>query len=126
MYERKRLRSSELRVGDLVLLHTGKRQQSRVLREKLDNYWRGPYRIREVLENSTFYYLEELDGTPLAKTIARNRLKKFFSRRSLDEGRDQLYEAICVRDNDNGEEDSFESQGREGGGNEEDDDQVEE
>ena len=31
-----------------------------------------------------------------------------------------------MRDNDNSEEDSFESQGREGGGNEEDDDQVEE
>ena len=81
--EHKRLRGdgkSQLHVGDLVLLHTGKRQH---LKEKLDDYWHGPYRIRQIPENSTFYYLEEL---PLAKTIAGNWLKKFFSRTSLDEG----------------------------------------
>jgi hypothetical protein len=79
--QHKRLRgNSQLHVGDLVLLHTGKRQQSRVLKEKLDDYWRGPYRVRKIPEDSTFYWLEELDGTPLAKTIAGNRLKKFFSR----------------------------------------------
>ena len=66
--EHKRLRGDEqlqLHVGDLVLLHTGKRQQSRVLKEKLDDYWRGPYRIREIPEDSTFYFLEELDGPSL-------------------------------------------------------------
>jgi hypothetical protein len=35
----------KLRVGHLVLMHTGKRQQSRVLKGKLDNYWRSPYRV---------------------------------------------------------------------------------
>jgi hypothetical protein len=66
----KRLRGKhQLRVGDLVLMHISKRQQSRVLKEKLDDYWRGPYRIRKIPEDSTFYYLEELDGTPLAKTL---------------------------------------------------------
>ena len=29
---------------------------------KLDDKWRGPYRIREIPENSTFYRVEELDG----------------------------------------------------------------
>src|SRR6266496_2652956 len=87
--EHKRLRGDgnwQLHVGDLVLLHTGKRQQSRVLKEKLDDYWHRPYRIRQIPENSTFYYLEEFDGTLLAKTIMGNRLKKFFSWMSLDEG----------------------------------------
>jgi len=84
----KRLRGGQLQVGDLVLMHISKRQQSRTLKEKLDDYWRGPYRIREVPEDSTFYYLEELDGTHLAKSIAGNQLKKFFSRELLDEGRE--------------------------------------
>ena len=105
--EHKRLRGDgdlRLRMGDLVLLHTGKRQQSRVLQEKLDDYWRGPYRIRVISEDSTFYYLEELDGTPLAKTIAGNRLKKFFPRISLDEARDRLHEVIRVREEGDQEE----------------------
>lgn len=79
--EYKRLRGDgilQLRVEDLLLLHTGKRQQPRVLKEKLDDYWCGPCRVRKIPENSTFSYLEEFDGTPLAKTIAGNRLKKFF------------------------------------------------
>ena len=46
-------------------------------------------RIREIPENST-YYLLELDGTPLAATIAGNRVKKFYSRTSLDEARDNI------------------------------------
>jgi hypothetical protein len=46
---------------------------------KLDDRWLGPYRIREISENSTFYYLEELDGTPYTPSIAGNRLRKFFS-----------------------------------------------
>jgi len=74
----------QLHVGDLVLLHTGRRQQSRVLKEKLDDYWHGPYRIRKIPEDSTFYFLEELDGTPFAKTVVGNWLKKFFSWTSLD------------------------------------------
>ena len=99
---------SKLQVGDLVLMHTGKRKQSRKLTEKLDDYWIGPYRIREIPENSTFYYLEELDGTQLSRSIVGNRLKKFFSRTILDEGRNQLHNVIRVRDEEQGEGDDEE------------------
>lgn len=75
----------QLQVGDLVLLHnsykykTGKPPRA----AKLDDRWLGPYRIREIAENSTFHYLEELDGTPYTPSIAGNCLRKFFSREQL-------------------------------------------
>jgi hypothetical protein len=52
---------------------------------KLNDRWQGPYRIVEKAENSTFYRLEELDGTPLSGTTAGDRIKKFYSRRELEE-----------------------------------------
>src|SRR5579862_3314307 len=93
----KRLRSAEqqLHVGDLVLLHNTIIQHSHS--RKLDDQWRGPYRIREVPENSTFYRLEELDGTLLAASFAGNRLKRFFTRPELDASRAELHNAIRVR-----------------------------
>jgi hypothetical protein len=54
------------------------RQQLRVLKEKLDDYWRGPLSHHKTPEDSIIYYLEELDWTTLAKTTAGNRLKKLF------------------------------------------------
>ena len=45
-----------------------------------------------------FYRLEELDGTQLAASFAGNRLKKFFSRETLDEDRAPLHNTIRVRD----------------------------
>jgi hypothetical protein len=75
----------QLQVGDLVLLHNSYKYKTgkppRV--SKLDDRWLGPYPIREITENSTFYYLEELDGTPYTPSIAGNRLRKFFSRDQL-------------------------------------------
>jgi hypothetical protein len=75
----------QLRCGDLVLVHNSAKFKTgkppRVA--KLDDRWLGPYRIREVAENSTFYMLEELDGTPLAATFPGNRLRKFFTRDQL-------------------------------------------
>jgi hypothetical protein len=46
---------------------------------KLCDIWRGPYQIQEVIESSTYYQLEVLDGTHLAASFAGNRLKQFFS-----------------------------------------------
>ena len=88
----KRLRgvNTQLQVGDLVLRHSTKSRFSRSRQGKLDDNWNGPFRIREIPENSTYYVLEELDGTPLAVTIAGNRLKKFFSRSLLEEERMKL------------------------------------
>lgn len=45
-----------------------------------------------------FYYLEELDGIHIVKSIAGNQLKKFISRSSLDEGRERLHDFVCVRE----------------------------
>ena len=90
--QRKRIRgvNGELYVGDLVLLNNAKNPHLRSRREKLDDNWRGPYRNREIPENSTCYLLEEFDGTHLAATIAGTRLKKFYTRTSLDEARDSI------------------------------------
>jgi len=98
--QQKRLRGDQqqLQIGDLVLLHNTRKQQTRSRAHKLDDNWHGPYRIHEIAENSTFYRLKELDGTHLAASFAGNRLKKFFSREALDEERAQLYVIIRVRD----------------------------
>ena len=47
---------------------------------KIDGRWHGPYRIREKPLDSTFYLLEELDGTPLKRKYAGDQVKKYFSR----------------------------------------------
>ena len=74
--------SQRLHEGDLVLLYDSALQKNR--NTKLFDKWRGPYRIIEKAENSTFYRLAELDGTPLSGTTAGNRLKKFYSREIAD------------------------------------------
>ena len=85
-------------------MHISMRQQSRALKEKSDDYWHSPYRIRGVLENLVFCYLEELDGIHIAKSIAGNQLKKFISRSSLDEGRERLHDFVCVREDQDEDE----------------------
>ena len=69
-------------VGDLVLSLRDPKADWGVSHreEKLDERWQGPYRIREKPENSTFYLLEELDGTPLRRKFAGNQIKKYFQR----------------------------------------------
>ena len=74
--------SQQLREGDLVLLYDSALQKNR--NTKLFDKWRGPYRIVEKAENSTFYQIAELDGTLLSGTTAGNRLKKFYSREIAD------------------------------------------
>jgi len=94
----KQLRKDPLRVGDLVLVHQTKASYSCSWAQKLDDRWFGPYRILEIPDNSTFYLLEELDGTHLTPTFAGNRLKRFFSRVELDNNRAEAHETIRVRD----------------------------
>ena len=77
---------------------TVKNLNSRSVRNKLDDRWFGPYRIREIPDDSTFYKLEELDGTHLKATFAGNRLKRFFSRAELDVDRADRHAVIRVRD----------------------------
>ena len=98
--QHKQLRTAtqQLHVGDLALMHQTKDSYSRTRAKKLDDRWFGPYRIREIPEDSTFYWLEELDGTHLKPTFAGNCLKRFFSRTELDTNRAKTHETICVRD----------------------------
>jgi hypothetical protein len=65
----------------LVLLYNSTKT-SGARQTKLDFSWLGPYRIREV-SPAGYYRPEELDGAQLAESFAGNRLKRFFSRRTL-------------------------------------------
>jgi len=78
-HKRLRTKNQQLRVGDLVLMHNTIVSGTRALATKLDDRWFGPYRIREVPTDSTYYRLEELDGVHLEETVAGNRLKLFFA-----------------------------------------------
>ena len=98
----RRLRHTPLKVGDLVLLYNTVTAKSRSVKHKLEDKWRGPYRIREIPQNSTHYYLEELDGVPLAKSFAGNRLKKYFSRFELE----RMRVAGETRNDENGDGDA--------------------
>ena len=80
------------------LVHRTKASYSCSRAKKLDDRWSGPYRIRKIPEDSTFYWLEELDNTPLAATFAGNRLKRFFSRVDLDNNRSEAHDTIRVQD----------------------------
>ena len=82
-HHRLRPQNQQLKEGDLVLLYDSALQKNR--NTKFNDRWRGPFRIVEKPENSTFYRLEELDGTPLSGTTAGDRVKKFYSRKELEE-----------------------------------------
>jgi len=107
--QHKRLRpeSQQLRVGDLVLLHDTRHVHDRTRERKLDYKWNGPYRIRSIGDDSTYYMLEELDGTALRRSFAGNRLKRFFPRPVLDEVRQDIQNTVRVRD----DFDSYEGEG---------------
>jgi hypothetical protein len=78
-HKRLRTKNQRLEVGDLILMHNTFISGSRAVATKLDDRWFGPYRIREVLLDSTYYRLEELDGVPLQGTVAGNRVQLFFT-----------------------------------------------
>lgn len=72
------LRTRELAVNDMVLLHDIKREG--IHTGKLEFRWFGPYQIHEIIPTKGIYKLKELDETLLAGTVAGNRLKKFHPR----------------------------------------------
>jgi hypothetical protein len=76
------LHSRPFCVGDIVLLHDSKRETSYT--NKLAFRWLGPYRIYEAFSDKGTFLLEELDGSPLASTIAGNRIKRFIPRQPTD------------------------------------------
>jgi hypothetical protein len=98
-HRRLRTENQQLKIGDLVLLHQTIGSGNRALNKKLQDRWAGPYRISEIPSNSTFYKLEELDGTPYKdNTVAGNRIKKFFKRAELDALRQEMHDTIRVMD----------------------------
>ena len=80
----KRIRKVRFKVGDIVLLYNAQVTKTRTRDNKLRDKWRGPFRIRRVPEDSTHYYLAELDGTELKGTFAGNQLKRFYTRDEVD------------------------------------------
>ena len=78
----KRLRDRPLEIDDLVLLYDSllEKQWSR----KLNNRWKGPYRITGVREDRGTYELEELDHTPLKGYFPGARLKQFYPRYGVE------------------------------------------
>jgi hypothetical protein len=94
----RRLRTEQLKIGDLVLLFKSKDEHSRTRANKLDDKWTGPYRIFSIPNDSTYYHLEELDGSQLAGTFAGNRLRRFFTREELLDDRIQRDEALKAMD----------------------------
>jgi hypothetical protein len=77
--------AQQLHIDDLVLVHqgTGKDINSRSVNLKIDDRWFGPGGIREIPQDSTFYLVEELDGTHLRARFSGDRLRCFFSRPNL-------------------------------------------
>jgi RNase H-like domain found in reverse transcriptase/Integrase zinc binding domain len=83
--ESRRLRPEDLAIqpNDLVLVFRPSMLQKIKNRElKLDEQWQGPYRVREKPLDSTYYLLDELDGTPLKRKYAGEHVKKYFPRMS--------------------------------------------
>ena len=76
------LRTTEIKVGDIVLRHNIKPEIDMSVASKLVHRWLGPYRVQEAVPDKGTYKLKELDGTPLSGTYAGNRLKAFIKRES--------------------------------------------
>jgi RNase H-like domain found in reverse transcriptase/Integrase zinc binding domain/Reverse transcriptase (RNA-dependent DNA polymerase) len=67
--------------GDLVLvLRPAMLQTTSSRSRKIDERWEGPYRIIEKPMDSTYYILEELDGTLKKRKYAGEHVKKYFPR----------------------------------------------
>ena len=85
-----------------MLLYNTVTEKSQSVKYKLKDKWCSPCRIRQIPPNFTYYYLEELDGVPLAKAFAGNRLKKYFSRFELE----HMRVAGETRNDENGDGDA--------------------
>ncbi len=79
------IRTSQIRVKDVVLKHDAKKEMDRSTIRKLSYKWLGPYRVRTADVEKGTYELEEFDGTPLPGTHSGNRLKKFVKREGFYE-----------------------------------------
>jgi hypothetical protein len=86
-------KDKEIAADDLVLLHDTQHESDKSSNRKLNNRWRGPFRVKQAIADKGTYLLEELDGAPLAGTVAANRLKKFHARQPLERSEDDVIES---------------------------------
>lgn len=74
----RRLRNTPIEKGDLVLTYDVKQiDQDKSKDTKLLYSWLGPFRVVKAVQEKGYYNLEELDGTPIRRSYAGNRIKKF-------------------------------------------------
>ena len=76
-HQRRRPHSAEIKMGDHVLLHDTRLDQSHS--HKLHDRWSGPYCVADISNQRDrgTYKLAELDGVVLEAYFAGDRLKKF-------------------------------------------------
>jgi hypothetical protein len=96
-----RLRRDLINEGDIVLVYdiiTIDVDKSNST--KLNYRWLGPYRVTAADQQKGSYSLAELDGTPMSRTYAGNKLKKFTSDdgyyRSLEDREDTVEELPAI------------------------------
>ena len=77
-----RIRACPFAYRDIVLLYNTKLEKS--YSHKLTFRRLGPFRIAEAFIDKGTYILEELDGARIRGTVARSRLKRFYSRTNLE------------------------------------------
>jgi len=79
--ENHRLRTEPIHKDDIVLAYDVKQiDQDMSSKTKLLFRWLGPYRVTIANQEKSTYKLEELDGTPIRRTYAGNRIKRFVKR----------------------------------------------
>jgi hypothetical protein len=103
------IRKTPLKDGDLVLVYDIRHiDKDKSRNTKLLYRWLGPYRIQRSNQLKGSYVLEELDGIPLARTYAGNRLKKFVQRNqywySPDDEETGPIEDVALESSDDDEE----------------------
>ncbi|KAF8462781.1 hypothetical protein BDZ91DRAFT_765069 [Kalaharituber pfeilii] len=70
-----------IEVRDQVLVYNTKLDNQHTA--KLANRWTGPYKVVEILEGGV-YKIAKLDSAMAKETVAGNRIKKFYLRKSPD------------------------------------------
>jgi hypothetical protein len=99
--ENHQLRKKPIHDGDLVLTYDIQTTDVNMSNwTKLEYRWLGPYRVVKANQLKGYYVLEELDGTPIRRSYAGNRVKKFVQRNgywfSMDDEEDELLNAVPV------------------------------
>ena len=72
------LRLRPLERGDLVLAFRSDLETS--FSHKLTPRWYGPFKIVNLNVEKHYFFLQEMDGTRIAKPVTKGRLKRFYAR----------------------------------------------